>query len=117
MSVLAQGRLYSCNTESSAIFYLECFFSCKKEKMCIFATIIGSDTVCLTVRISQIQTKQDRISALRANIARTAFRIFVSGMREPSLQDRIGVRAFLLPLLPNQNTQRKPKSWERVGEI
>ena len=31
---------------------------------------------------------------LRAHKARTAFLIFVSGMREPSLQDRIGVRAF-----------------------
>jgi hypothetical protein len=84
-------------------------FSFKKGKRCIFAAIIGSDTVCLKVRISQIQTKQDRISALRAIIARTAFHIFVSGMREPSLQDRIGVRAFL-PILQRERCSGSRKA-------
>ena len=38
-------------------------------------------------------------------------------MREPSLQDRIGVRAFFVVLSPNANDmQQKPKSWERVGD-
>lgn len=35
-------------------------------------------------------------------------------MREPSLQDRIGVRAFFV-YSPTLTMQRKPKSWERVG--
>ena len=76
----------------------------KTKNVYICGIIIGSDTACLKVRISQIQTKQDGPNALCAHKARAAFLIFVSGMREPSLQDRIGVRAFFC-LSPNANDE------------
>ena len=50
---------------------------------------------------------------LRAHIARTAFLIFTSGMREPSLQDRIGVRAFFVVLSP---TATETAEAEKLGK-
>ena len=76
--------------------------------------IIGSDTACLKVRISQIQTKQDGTSALRAIIARTAFHIFCFGHAR-AFTFKIGLECGLF-LLPSPQTATETAEAEKLGE-